>query len=84
MDKQQILAKLTEIFRDIFDDDTLELTPDTEARDIADWDSANHINVIVSAEATFGIRFRSAEMEELKNVGEFVGLIHKHLAAAGR
>jgi acyl carrier protein len=44
---------------------------------VPDWDSFNHINIVVATEAVFKIKFKSAEIEELKNVGEFVQLIQR-------
>jgi acyl carrier protein len=70
-----ILAGLTEIFREILDDDTIVLTTDTTADDVDGWDSFNHINILVAAESRFHVKFKTAEIEELKNVGEFVQLI---------
>ena len=69
------LATLTDVFRDVFDDDTLELTPETVADDIPDWDSVSHITLVVETERVFGVKFKAAEIEELKNVGDFVRLI---------
>jgi acyl carrier protein len=80
MQEQEIYAKLTEIFRDIFDDDSIVLKPETTAKDIEDWDSFNHINLIVATEAKFGIKFKTAEIESLKNVGHFVSIIQQKLA----
>jgi len=77
----QILEGLTEIFREIFDDDSLKLTMDTTADDIDQWDSFNHINILVAAETRFGVKFKTAEIEGLKNVGEFVHLIEKKTAS---
>ena len=79
MDEGAIYAKLNEIFRDIFDDDSVVLTPDTNADDIPEWDSFNHVNITVACEAAFGIRFKSAELEELSNVGGLVHLIQAKL-----
>jgi acyl carrier protein len=84
MQQFEIYSKLTEIFRDIFDDDSITLRPDMTAADIEDWDSFNHINLIVATEARFGIKFQTAEIESLRNVGHFVELIEKKLAAQGR
>jgi acyl carrier protein len=82
MTEQQILDALTEIFRDVFDDPGLVIKPETTAEDIKDWDSVNHINIIVAAEVRFNVKFKTAEVEELKNVGEFVHLIHERSGAA--
>jgi acyl carrier protein len=75
MQNAEIYDRLTAIFRDVLDDDALMLKPDLTASDVPAWDSFNHINIVVATEAAFGIKFRSAEIEELKNVGEFVALI---------
>lgn len=77
MDEQGIYAKLTEIFRDVFDDDRLQLKPNTTAADIPDWDSVNHINITAASESVFGIQFNSSELEELRNVGDLVATIKK-------
>jgi acyl carrier protein len=74
-----IYARIAPIFRDVFDDDTLEIRPDTTAADVSGWDSLAHIRLVVSVEKTLGIRFTSAEIEGLENVGEFVSLICRKL-----
>jgi acyl carrier protein len=79
MDEAEIYSKLTEIFRDIFDDDTIILSCETTAADIPKWDSVNHINLTVAAESAFGIEFRSAELEELRNVGDLVATIKRKI-----
>jgi acyl carrier protein len=84
MQPAEIDTRLTEIFRDIFDDDNLTLRPEMTAADVKDWDSFNHINLIVATEAKFGIKFQTAEIESLRNVGHFEELIAKKLAAQGR
>jgi acyl carrier protein len=84
MQQQEIYAKLTEIFHDLFDDDTLILTPELSADEVPEWDSFNHINLIVAVEATFKIKFQTAELESMQTVGHLTELIHKKLAAQGR
>jgi len=71
----QIYAKLTEIFRDVFDDDGLQVTPELTAADVDEWDSLNHIRLVVSIERAFGMTFSAAQVGRLKNVGEFADLI---------
>ena len=83
MDKDAILVALTDIFRDVLDDDSLVLTRETTAEDVPDWDSANHINIIVAAEMRFRVKCNSAEVESLHNVGDFVDLVARKLAARG-
>jgi len=79
MTDQDIQDQLTLIFRDVFDDPSITLKPEMVAADIGDWDSFNHINLIVAAEAHFGVKFKTAETEELRNVGDFVALVRKKL-----
>lgn len=74
-------VKLTQIFRDLFDDDSLVVTPELTARDVSEWDSLNHIRLIVAIEKAFGLKFSAAEVQRLKNVGEFVALIQGKSAA---
>ncbi len=81
MDTASIYRQLTEIFRDVFDDDTIVLTPETTAADIPDWDSANHVNLIVSIEVRLKIKFKTIEVESLHNVGHLVSLIEQKLQA---
>ncbi|MDP9127955.1 MAG: acyl carrier protein [Pseudomonadota bacterium] len=81
MTQQEILAQLNVIFCQVFNDDTLVLTPASTAADIEEWDSFNHINIIVAAEAHFKIRFKSAETEALRNVGDFIELIDAKVKA---
>jgi acyl carrier protein len=83
MTQVEIDSQLTGIFRDTFDDDELTLRPDMTAADVKDWDSFNHINLIVATEARFGIKFKTSEIESLKNVGHLEELIAKKLDAKG-
>jgi acyl carrier protein len=77
---EDVMEKLTDLFRDILDDDDLTLTPQTTAADVSGWDSANHINIVVATEVRFKIRFTNGEIERLKNVGDFVQLIQHKLS----
>lgn len=79
MTETEIFAALTQVFKDVFDDDDIVLTRQTSAQDVEGWDSQAHVNLIVAAEVRFGIRFRTAELESLHNVGQFVQLIQTRL-----
>ena len=70
-----VLSKVQEVFRDIFDDETLVLTKETTANDIEDWDSLAHINIIASCEADFKIKFSIDEIVAFKCVGDFIDSI---------
>jgi acyl carrier protein len=80
----EIYAQLTTVFHDLFDDDTLVLTPELTAADVPEWDSFNHINLIVAVEQRFKIKFQTAELEALHTVGHLADLIQTKLAAQGR
>lgn len=84
MQSQEIYAQLTPIFHDLFDDENLVLTPTLTAGDVPEWDSFNHINLIVAVESIFKIKFQTAELESLQTVGHLVDLVSKKLAAQGR
>ncbi|MDR1447813.1 MAG: acyl carrier protein [Candidatus Ancillula sp.] len=73
------INKLQDIFRDVFDDDEIEINQDMTANDLEDWDSLMHIQLLVAAEEKFSIKFSTAEVLNLKNVGDFVALIDKKL-----
>jgi len=75
MTEQEIYRELTSIFRDVFDDEGITIGEATTASDIEGWDSQAHITLVVATEVRFGIRFRTAELEQLRNVGDFVRLI---------
>ena len=77
MDK--IYERLNEVFRDVFDDETIVVNENTTADDIEDWDSLEHINLVVAIENEFGIKFSMGETTSLKNVGEMVSLINQKL-----
>jgi acyl carrier protein len=79
MDSQEILARLTDIVREVLEDDDIVLRPDMTAEDVPGWDSMAHINIIVAAEMQFAIKFRAAETEELRDIGGFVELIEAKL-----
>jgi acyl carrier protein len=61
---------LERIFRDVFGNDSIVLTSETTARDIPEWDSLGHINLMFALEDRFRVRFGSNELAELANVGE--------------
>jgi acyl carrier protein len=81
MQQQEIYTRLTKIFRDVFDDESLVATPEMTATDVAEWDSVNHITLVVAIEEEFGIKFKTAELEKMKNVGQMVEGIERKLSA---
>ena len=75
MEAEAIWSKLTDIFRDIFEDNQLTISPETTAKDVEGWDSLAHVQLLVAIEKAFGIRFNTGEVANLVNVGEMVELI---------
>ena len=75
MSREEIFDKVQEIFRDVFDDDELIISDSTNSDDIEDWDSLEHISLIVSMEKEFSMKFDIKEVNTLKDVGEMVDLI---------
>ncbi len=71
----EIYERLNEVFRDVFDDDSLCVNQRTTAADIEDWDSLSHITLIAAVEDEFRMKFSMKEVVEMKNVGEMVALI---------
>lgn len=76
MDEAQIYARLNDIFRDVFDDDTIEVAPQLSAKDVDGWDSLTHIRLILTVEKAFKTKFSTSEIGRLESVGDLVGLIH--------
>ena len=79
MDRAQVFKKVEDIFRDIFDDQSLVLKETTNSELIEDWDSLNHINLVSAIEKEFKIRFALGELIALKDVGAMIDLMIEKL-----
>lgn len=75
MTREEIFQELNQVFRRVFDDETIVVHEDTTADDIEDWDSLEHINLIVAIEKRFHMKFTMSEVRSMKNVGEMVDII---------
>lgn len=75
MEKNQILEEVQEIFREVLDNEEIELANETTADDIEEWDSLTHIQLIVAIEKHFKIKFTSKEILSWQNVGEMIDCI---------
>jgi acyl carrier protein len=75
MERTAIIQQVTDIFKDVLDDGKIVLTDATTADDIAEWDSLNHIHLVVAIEKKFNIRFAVGEMQRWKNVGQMIDSI---------
>ena len=75
MDEPQIYTRLAVIFQDVFDEDSITVTPELSAKDVDGWDSLTHIRLMLTIEKAFKIKFSVAEIGKLENVGDLVTLI---------
>jgi acyl carrier protein len=75
-----IEQRLAGIFQSVFDEPDLHLTRDMTARDVPAWDSLSHITLIVAVEKEFRIRFTTAEVAALMNVGDLADQILKKVS----
>lgn len=75
MTREEIYVGLKKVFCDVFDDESIEVNDATTADDIEDWDSLEHINLVIAIEQYFGIKFKMKEVTAFKNVGEMVNIM---------
>lgn len=80
MTRNEIEKRLTEVFRDVLDRDSIVLSSETTAADIEEWDSLAHISLLVAIEKEFKISLTLADVEPLRNVGDMFDLIQRKLS----
>jgi acyl carrier protein len=78
----EIYAQLTAVFHEVFDDDSIVLTPELAASDVPEWDSLSHIRLVLTIQKVFRTKFSAAQTANLKNVGELADLIRAKTGAA--
>lgn len=76
-----VKERLQVVFRQVFDDSSIVIRPEMTADDVEEWDSVMHINLLVAIEKEFSVRFKTEEVMEVANVGQFIALLEKKLAA---
>jgi acyl carrier protein len=74
------IETLNQLFRMVFDDDTIQIRPDMTANDVDGWDSLSHVNLITTIEAKFAIRFTQKELLKQRNVGNLITDIDRKIA----
>lgn len=79
MTREEVFEKLNQVFEDVFDDEDIRVNDSTTSDDIEDWDSLEHINLIVAVEKKFGMKFNMGEVTTMKNVGEMADIILKRI-----
>jgi acyl carrier protein len=82
MDEPQIFGQLTKIFQDVFDEDSIKVTPELSAKDVDGWDSLTHVRLILTVQKAFKIKFSSSEIRKLEKVGDLVKLISERTSIA--
>ena len=80
MTREAVFETLNEVFRDVFDDESIVVNDATTSDDIEDWDSLEHINLIAAVEQEFGMKFNMGQVVTMKNVGEMVDIILSQIA----
>lgn len=75
MERNEIIEKLTPIFREVFGDNSLEIRDDMTAADVENWDSLTHMVMITKVEEVFGIKFKLKELNRLKMVKDLINII---------
>ena len=77
---RETYLRLTEVLRDVFDNDDITATPELTAAQVQDWDSMGNVRLFLAIEMAFGVRFGSGEIVGMKNVGELAQLIERKRA----
>jgi len=75
MTREEVYVRLNNVFREVFDDEELEVNDGTTSDDIEDWDSLEHINLVAAIEKEFDVKFTMAQIMGFENVGEMVDCI---------
>ena len=75
MSREEIYERVNNVFRDIFDDDSITVNDSTTAADIEDWDSLTHISLIAAIEEEFDFKFKMKDVVAMKKVGDMVDII---------
>lgn len=75
MTRAEVFDRLNKVFQDVFDDESITVSDTTTSDDIEDWDSLEHINLVVAVENEFEVKFNMGEVNKMKNVGEMVDII---------
>lgn len=79
MERNEIIEKLTPIFREVFNDNNIELRDDMTATDVENWDSLTHMLMITKVEEVFGVKFKLKELNKLKQVGDIIMTLSEKL-----
>lgn len=79
MNREEIIEKLTTVFHEVFNDNTIILTDEMTAADVENWDSLTHMLMITKVEEDLGIKFKLKELNRLKKVGDLINIVETKL-----
>ncbi|MBK7558159.1 MAG: acyl carrier protein [Chitinophagaceae bacterium] len=79
MEKEEILSRLTPVFRKVFGDNSLVITDQLSALDVEKWDSLSHMLLIAEVENEFTIKFKLKDLNKMANVGDMIAIIESKL-----
>ncbi len=79
MTKKEIFEKIQNIFQNVFDNSEMKIENSSNSSNVENWDSLNHINLVVAIQKEFRIKFDLKEIQAFKNVGEMVDLVEKKI-----
>ena len=77
--RSEILTTIRGVLADVVDDPSLQISESTTADDVPEWDSINHVKLLIGLESDLGFRFETQEVSGLKNVGELIDVVQKKL-----
>lgn len=79
MNRQEIFKKVSNIFKEVLEDENIVISENQGAKDIDEWDSLTHIMLVVETEKTFQLKFLSSEISNWKNIGDMITAIESKL-----
>ena len=77
--RSEILTTIRDVLADVVDDPSLQISESTTADDVPEWDSINHVKLLIGLESDLGFRFETQEVSGLKKVGELIDVLQKKL-----
>lgn len=77
MNRNEIIEKLTPIFREKLGKNDLVLTDELSANDVENWTSLTHMLIMTKIEETFGVTFKLKELKKLQNVGDMISVLEE-------
>jgi acyl carrier protein len=77
---QAVADRVRQIAADLFNMPVDQVTDDLSPQTVADWDSVQHLNLVLAIEAQLGVRFDPLEIEQMRNIGEAIRIAGQRTA----